>query len=104
MAFQSVSSGEAYGRRSSLRSLSGFASALLPVVRRTLQMGNGPPWVVAVLRSLGIDLAAMEGWTIDNERRARLLAVQAAQFLASPRQLSSGLASQETVIDESKGI
>jgi hypothetical protein len=50
--------------------------AWLPVVRRVMQVGHGPPALAGWLRARGVALAPRPVWTPADERAARELARQ----------------------------
>lgn len=50
--------------------------ALLPAVRRAMQLGHGPPALTRWLRARGVRLAPRPVWTPADERAARALARQ----------------------------
>jgi hypothetical protein len=59
-----------------------LAEALVPVVRRLLQTGTGPPALSSFARACGVDLARRAVWTLHDEQTARALARRAADRLA----------------------
>jgi hypothetical protein len=73
-----------------------FAADLLPAVRRTLQMGVGPTWLVRVIQSAGVELLGRAVWTDVDEQMARKLAGLATRLLLS----ADHGALWETVSDE----
>ena len=55
--------------------------ALLPVLRRTLQLGEGPNWLLSVVRLLNVNVAPRTDWTNADERMTRTLARVTARLL-----------------------
>jgi hypothetical protein len=58
-----------------------LADALVPVVRRLLQTGTGPPALTSFARACGVDLTRRAVWTAGDEQAARALARRAADRL-----------------------
>jgi hypothetical protein len=76
--------------------LPSLAADLLPVVRRILQMGEGPTWLVRVIQLAGEELFVRAGWTDADEQTAHHLARLAARLLIS----LNHTALRETVTEE----
>lgn len=57
-------------------------TALLPVVRRAFQAGEGSPFLVSVARSLGYEVSARRGWTDADEQMARAVARRADRLMS----------------------
>jgi CheY-like chemotaxis protein len=73
------------------------AESLVPVVRRVLQTGSGPPVVVSFARSCGIRVARRADWTRGDDRVAREVANRLARAFG-PAVAAPG-ADRETVTD-----
>jgi hypothetical protein len=69
------------------RSIRFLATALLPVIRRTLQVGNGPSFIKLVARSLCIDLTARTAWTSKDEQNALTLASRVSRLLTNRKEM-----------------
>jgi hypothetical protein len=75
-------------------------SSVLPVIRRALAVGEGPPWLTLLLRSLQVHPGPRGTWSAFDERLTHCIAAEVVQLISRLSSSASGTPAFDTLLVE----